>query len=256
MSIEEDLQFIEDAVKRLRREYDYFFSGAAKLPPFKLRMEADRKALEISRVKLDKLALRFKVQAVMSKYTSCVTLWDKQLKLRESGIRDPRLAAAVSAGRKEIHDLEVGRPAAAPVPAPQPAAPLPGAPIAAAGAPGKAAGAGSADSADVMVSRLRKTTPSMAAVKTEPGAAPAASPKATPPSPKVPPADPSLRNLFAEYNQLRVQAGEKATADLEKFAAMIEKKKAELAQKGSKNVAFGVALKDGRVILKAKTGSN
>ena len=248
MTIEEDLQFIEDAVKRLRREYDFFFSGAAKLPPFKLRMEADRKALEISRVKLDKLALRFKVQAVMSKYTSSVTLWDKQLKLRESGIRDPRLAAAVSAGRKEIHDLEVGRPAAAPVPVPQPAAPLPGAPIAAAGAPGTAAGAGSADSADVMVSRLRKTTPSMAAVKTEPGAAPAASPKA-------PPADPSLRNLFDEYNQLRVQAGEKATADLEKFAAMIEKKKAELAQKGSKNVAFGVALKDGRVILKAKTGS-
>ncbi len=254
MAIEEDLQFVEDAVKRLRREYDLFFSGASKLPPFKLRMEADRKALEISRVKLDKLALRFKVQAVMTKYSSCIALWDKQMKLRESGIRDPRLAAAVSAGRKVIHELEVGRlTPPPPPPSDVQATPVAARPIAPASAPGKPAGAAANDSADVLVARLRITTPEMSAVKAASPAA--ASPHPAPLAPKLVPADASLRSLFDEYNQLRVKAGEKTTSDLEKFAAMIEKKKAELAQKGSKNVAFGVALKDGRVILKAKTGS-
>ena len=255
MTIEEDVEFIEGAVKRLRHDYDLFFSGAAKLPPFKLRLEADRKALEISRVKLDKLAQRFRVQAVMSRYSSCVTLWEKQIKLRESGIRDPRLAAAVAAGRKEIRDLEVGRLTPAPPPvAPLLAAPL--SPLVAPPVPGKLAGAAAGAPADVLTARLRKTTPSLPAANI-----PAAMPQAAAPVPKpaipIPaPSDASLRNLFDEYNQLRVQAGEKTTADLDKFAAMIEKKKAELAQKGTKNVAFGVALKDGRVILKVKTGSN
>ena len=115
MGIDEEISFIQASLKTLRFDYDLFFSGAAKFPPFKLRTELEKRVRKLGNEQIDKLAQRYKLQSVMTTYNSYIALWEKQMKLRESGVRDPRLAAAVRAGLKDLKALDSGK-KAEPVP--------------------------------------------------------------------------------------------------------------------------------------------
>ncbi len=197
-SVEEDLAFIENALRALRHEYDLFFAGSSKVPPAKLRGEADRRARALGTARIEQYSLRYKLQSMLTRYGTQAALWDKQMRLRESGIRDPRSPNQIRQGMKELHDMDVGGP-------------------------------------DALAARKASETPA---------AAPAAPGKAAPEDP-----------VFAEYARLKQQTGEKLGTDAAKFASMLEKKKAELAAKGMANVTFVPAIKDGKVILKARAGS-
>lgn len=216
---EEDFAVIDGSLKRLQHEYDLFFAGASKLPPAKLRSELDRRAKSLGNARIESFALRFKVQALLTRYSSKTTLWDKQMRLRESGIRDPRLASAVRSGLKELQEMDVGGPDALRELKEKEAA----AAAAQAAATGKPPAPG-------------KT----------PAAKPAAAAKGAP--------DP-MASVFEQYAKLKQETGEKLGTDLAKFSAMLQKKQAEFTERGVKNVTFVPAIKDGKVILKAKTGS-
>ncbi len=234
MGIDEEISFIQASLKTLRFDYDLFFSGAAKFPPFKLRTELEKRVRKLGNEPMDKLAQRFKMQSVLTTYNSYIALWEKQMKLRESGIRDPRLAAAVRSGMKELKALDSGKVAEETPPAAEAEA--------AASAPaGKGKPAGEAPKAAAAAGKGGTSFKIGARAQ---GAAAAA-----------PPAGSPFAKLFDEYAQLKKQTGEKVGYDLEKFSAMMEKKKAELQAKGLKQVNFGVHVKDGKVILKAKSQS-
>lgn len=69
---------------------------------------------------------------------------------------------------------------------------------------------------------------------------------------KTAPVDPA-RKLFEEFAAAKRKTGEGLTMDFEAFRAFVEKQKAAIAQKyGAKKVDFAVAVKDGKVTLKAK----
>jgi len=69
---------------------------------------------------------------------------------------------------------------------------------------------------------------------------------------KAPPPDPA-RKLYEEFAAAKRAAGEGLTMDFEAFRAFVEKQKAAIAQKyGAKKVDFAVAVKDGKVTLKAR----
>lgn len=69
---------------------------------------------------------------------------------------------------------------------------------------------------------------------------------------KTPPFDPA-RKLYEEFTAAKREAGEAATLNFEAFQAFVEKQKAAIVQKyGARKVDFTVAVKDGKVTLKAK----
>jgi hypothetical protein len=252
MGVDEEISFIQASLKTLRFDYDLFFSGAAKFPPFKLRTELEKRVRALSNQNIDKLALRFKLQSVMTSYNSHIALWEKQMKLRESGIRDPRLASTVRSGLKEIAALDSGKKVAEQ----------------------QAAASAAADEAALTADELAEmqqaaATAAVASVKTTQRAMTAVTPEMIQAAGKsaagksgsafkignraAPPAPAPYSRLFDEFSKLKRETGEKLGYDLEKFSAMMEKKKTELQAKGLKSVDFGVQIKDGKVILKAKS---
>ncbi len=254
MGFDEEVTYIQASLKTLRFDYDLFFSGAAKFPPFKLRTELEKRVRKLGREKFDRLADRFKLQSVMTTYNSSIALWEKQMKLRESGIRDPRLAAAVRTGKQEMAALDTGTVVAEM----QAAAENPSAvELDIPPTPEQIAAMEKNAGAALKATQLSLTAVNPAMVKNAAQGKGGSSFKIGARAPAVP-ASPSASpyaKLFDEFAQLKKQTGEKLGYDLDKFSAMMEKKKAELQAKGLKEVNFGLQVKDGKVILKAKSQS-
>lgn len=72
------------------------------------------------------------------------------------------------------------------------------------------------------------------------------------PREKTPPKDPT-RRLYEEFAAAKREVGEGLTMDFEAFRAFLERQRTSIAQKyGARKVDFAVAVKDGKVTLKAK----
>lgn len=81
-SIDEQLDKLEDDIRRLKIDYEIFFNGGSKTPP-----QAARASLEarISRINGDRTLAygsRYKLNTLLSKYNSYRHLWRRRLKER------------------------------------------------------------------------------------------------------------------------------------------------------------------------------
>jgi len=66
-----------------------------------------------------------------------------------------------------------------------------------------------------------------------------------------------VKELFAEFNQAKMNAGQTLDLDPMKFEKKLEKQRAELMEKyKAKDVVFSVSVQDGKVSLKAKIVKN
>jgi hypothetical protein len=89
MSFNEKLTVIENQVMQVKREYDLYFKGDARIPPIRLR-EKVQKAL-------DKLAMehrgntqeRFRFNALQSRFNAFARLWDRTMLQIEQGTYKP-----------------------------------------------------------------------------------------------------------------------------------------------------------------------
>lgn len=89
---EEQLVRLEENIRRLKIEFDIYFNGAAKRPPYdtKNRVETIIKRLGDDRSLT--YAQRYHFNSLASRYTSFRDLWRRTLQGREEG-RDPAAAA-------------------------------------------------------------------------------------------------------------------------------------------------------------------
>jgi len=89
---EEQLGRLEDDIRRLKIEFDIYFNGASKRPPYdtKNRVETIIKRLGDDRTL--SYAQRFHFNSLASRYTAFRDLWRRTLQGREEG-RDPAAAA-------------------------------------------------------------------------------------------------------------------------------------------------------------------
>jgi hypothetical protein len=83
--LREDLEHIENGIRKLKIQYELFFVGAEKIPPNKLREEVDRLVRKYSNMSFQRAADRFYFNNVLSRYNAYAELWNKQLKQREEG---------------------------------------------------------------------------------------------------------------------------------------------------------------------------
>jgi hypothetical protein len=102
---DEQLTRLEDDIRRLRVEFDIFFNGAAKRPPYdtKGRVETLLKRLADDRTLT--YAQRYRYNSLAARYNAFRDLWRRTMQGREEG-RDPMSAARASA-KKEIGAEEV-----------------------------------------------------------------------------------------------------------------------------------------------------
>jgi len=85
VSVEDQLSRIEEDIRRLKIEFDIYFNGAAKRPPYdtKLRIESHLKRLHDDRTL--NFAQRYHLNSIQTRYASFRELWRRILQDREEG---------------------------------------------------------------------------------------------------------------------------------------------------------------------------
>lgn len=90
MTVDEELNQLDDNLRRLKIEYDIFFGGGSKRPPTDLdwrvqsafKRHGDSNRLSFSQ--------RFKYNSLQQKYAIYSDLWRKKARIREEGYRRPQ----------------------------------------------------------------------------------------------------------------------------------------------------------------------
>lgn len=91
-TVDDQLTRLEEDIRRLKVEFDIYFNGAAKRPPYdtKSRVESTIKRLGDDRTMT--FVQRYRYNALTARYTAFRELWRRTLQGREEG-RDPLAAA-------------------------------------------------------------------------------------------------------------------------------------------------------------------
>jgi hypothetical protein len=93
VSIAPDLDILEKSITALKLDYERFFSGDVKVPPLPARKSVEQVLRRIGNAPVEKVAERFRLQAIQSRFTTLSELWEKRLLAREEGRGPVRLAA-------------------------------------------------------------------------------------------------------------------------------------------------------------------
>lgn len=98
-TVDDQLTRLEDDIRRLKVEFDIFFNGASKRPPYdtKGRVETVFKRLGDDRSLT--YAQRYRYNSLATRYNAFRELWRRTMKGREEG-RDPVSAARATAKRE------------------------------------------------------------------------------------------------------------------------------------------------------------
>ena len=104
-TVDEQLSRLEEDIRRLKIEFDMFFNGASKRPPYdtKGRVETVLKRLFDDRTL--SYAQRYRYTSLASRYNAFRDLWRRTMQGREEG-RDPIVAAKVSAKEQAVAEFK------------------------------------------------------------------------------------------------------------------------------------------------------
>jgi len=91
VSIARDLDLLDKSITALKLDYERFFSGDVKVPPLPARKSVEQVLRRIGNVPVEKVAERFRLQALQSRFTAFSDLWEKRLLAREEGRGPVRL---------------------------------------------------------------------------------------------------------------------------------------------------------------------
>jgi hypothetical protein len=103
---DDELDKLEDDIRRLKNRYDQFFTGITKVVPSFERHQIEASIHEISKQKMRDNTRRFRFNTILSRYNQFREMWARKMREREEGPMDFRRRQAAMT--------------AAPVPAPPP----------------------------------------------------------------------------------------------------------------------------------------
>jgi len=182
-----ELTALEADLKRLETEYNMYFSGRLRRPPWETRsrVEGTVKRLDRTSTSINNYGVRFRFTTLQTRFSRFIDLWDRALRAREEGRPGPLMQP-----RKDA--VEPARP-----------------------------------------DRLEDGV-----VKVETFHDPAKEAE-------------KVRALYESFVKARQQAGQERVA-FDKFATLVSTQVRALKDKGGTDVAFRVAVKDGKVALTAR----
>ena len=102
-TVDEQLKRLEEDIRRLKIEFDTYFNGAAKRPPYDTKSRVETVIKRIADDRTLTFAQRYLYNSLVARYTAFRELWRRTLQSREEG-RDPTAAARDAAARANAQD--------------------------------------------------------------------------------------------------------------------------------------------------------
>ena len=223
MTIDEELSVLDSQLRRLKIEYEIYFSNPAKRPP----TDVEWKVLSLLRKFSDggrmSFSQRFRYNEIAQRYAIYSDLWRKKNRIREEGYRRPQDAIlSVQGVRPEEREPEhkvygVGHSAAA----------------ATGVAAASEAGTGATQAASPVEVPLEKPfSVECGDVRAERD---------------------QVRKLYQALTEAKKKSGEAASGNLESFSSFVQKKTEQIRkQYGCQAVEYTVEMQNGQVKLKAR----
>jgi hypothetical protein len=101
-TVEEQLARLEEDIRRLKIEFDIFFNGGAKRPPYDTKGRVETLLKRLGDDRTLNFAQRYLFNSLASRYASFRELWRRTMQGREEG-RDAAAAARASARDEVAH---------------------------------------------------------------------------------------------------------------------------------------------------------
>src|SRR5437764_7139116 len=87
---DEELDKLEEDIRKLKNKYDQFFSGIMKMPPRHERHLLEVYIFELGKMKMRENARRFRYNQLLSRYNQYREMWGRKMREREEGPLDFR----------------------------------------------------------------------------------------------------------------------------------------------------------------------
>lgn len=94
---DEDLDRLEEEIRKLKNKYDQFFARITKMPPMHDRKQVEILIYEIGKLKVRDNARRFRYNTILSRYNQFREMWGRKMREREEGPMDFRTRKAALA---------------------------------------------------------------------------------------------------------------------------------------------------------------
>lgn len=95
MTLDQQLARLEEDIRRLKIEFDIFFNGSSKRPPYDTKSRVESVIKRIADERTLTFVQRYYYNSLVARYTSFRELWRRTMQGREEG-RDPGSAARAS----------------------------------------------------------------------------------------------------------------------------------------------------------------
>ena len=106
MTVDEELNQLEDNLRRLKIEYDVFFGGGSKRPPADLDWRVQSTFKRYGDSQRLSSTQRFKFNTMQQKYAIYSDLWRKKVNIKEAGYRRPQDELLAIQGLRTEHTHE------------------------------------------------------------------------------------------------------------------------------------------------------
>jgi len=87
---DDELDKLEEDIRRLKNKYDQFFTGIIKVPPSFERHQVESYVHELSKQKMRDNTRRFRFNTILSRFNQFREMWARKLREREEGPIDFR----------------------------------------------------------------------------------------------------------------------------------------------------------------------
>lgn len=104
-TIDDQLTRLEDDIRRLKIEFDVFFNGAAKRPPYDTKGRVETMLKRLADDRSLSFAQRYRYNSLASRYNSFRDLWRRTMQGREEG-RDAIASARATAKEQAVAEFE------------------------------------------------------------------------------------------------------------------------------------------------------
>jgi len=97
---DEELDKLEEDIRKLKTKYDSFFSGIIKVPPMHERRMLEVYLHELSKLKIRDNGRRFRLTQLLTRYNQFRELWGRKMREREEGPLEYRRRRAALTGEE------------------------------------------------------------------------------------------------------------------------------------------------------------
>lgn len=109
MAIDDELNMLEDHLRRLKVEYDMYFGGGSKKPPVELEWKVKTLLKRYSDGARMNYAQRFRYNTIQQRYALYNALWQQKLLIKEEGYRRPQDAVLGIQGIRTDEEHEAAK---------------------------------------------------------------------------------------------------------------------------------------------------